>query len=192
MKKFCLIALLTSSIGLSLKAANEEINMCTEYAVNFSKPQGVSAAEETYHRHMSGIEIPEANFAGPGICFQVPVTSPLSDLESFQKLSMSVSGVTSHLVKIEQKHTILFNTGYQFQSPEACRKNIENHKKYLESLIAVSTLNSYQDGKYYLQLPSFDLPEVREIRMTQDQKGITVLAYGGYLTSNTYCYFSIR
>lgn len=175
----------------TVNAANEPVRMCTTYAVNFVKGDSTTIPEEVYLRHQQGSEAVDLDFTGAGICFQVPVTSPLEDLESFQKMSLLIKGQSSMMLKSGPRHIILFNAGYEFQSPESCQKNMLGHSQYLNELLAVSTTNEYQDGKYYLKLPSFDLTQVREIRKTADGRGLTAKVLGGGLTSNTYCYYSL-
>lgn len=172
---------------------------CSQLAAsNLEKKEKVFPVQ-LLNLHHNGIEIPEMDFAGPGLCFSTPIRGLSSEEKEFSFEVLGAGGGRgrfSYLKKQGGKEAMIFRFGSYPLEEATCSLHIQRDEQLATHAIRAAYINQYDPstGIYTFQGTSdaFDFPENREIRMVAEGKGITVHVVSVFALQYTICYFPKR
>ncbi|MDD4976289.1 MAG: hypothetical protein PHY93_18165 [Bacteriovorax sp.] len=146
--------------------------------------------------HKKGIEIPDTDFSGPGICYSVAMSGKYSEEQDFTYQVLGTGGGSGRFVYLEkqgQKHAMVFRANSYSSDEAVCQMNIQRDISLAQGWIQSSEVNKYDPSiraYSFKEGPWSYSVENREIRMLADGKGVTVNIANNLGLQYTICYFS--
>ncbi|MGZ3775217.1 MAG: hypothetical protein ACXVCY_15260 [Pseudobdellovibrionaceae bacterium] len=166
--------------------------------------KNIEVVEKVYpvqllHLHQKGKDIVDMNFSGTGICYSSAIWGLSSEEADWNTEVLGAGkggGKFTFLKKLGEKHAMWFKSEFYPYDEQLCKAVMQRESEITDQIIEKGFISRYNHvtKKYEFQESNGPLNylEEREIRMTEDGKGITVHFVDSHILKYGICYFSIR